>query len=117
MKTKEALKVIAEAIKNNTISDLRKSFIGPLKEAYGVSDLVFWKDKSNWFYCDYEFPKNWWGEQISKDSFDDLLLHLKWLHDGKGIVFFRSNKFESLKDLKEFILVNELSGLEVKNGR
>lgn len=117
MKINEALKTIADAVKNNTIYDLRQSLIKPLKETYGVSDLVFWKDRSNWFYCDYEFPKNWWGDQISKDDFDDLLLHLKWLHEGKGTVFFRSNKFESLKDLKQFILINELAGLEVKNGR
>ena len=112
MNIDEALITIAEAVKDNNIYDLKQALIKPLKKAYGVEDLIFWKDNSNWYYCGHKVPDKWNSHHITKDDFDDLLLHLRWLHEGKGTVFYQGQRFENLNDLKQEILIKKLADIK-----
>lgn len=123
MKVDEALNIISEAVRNGEIYNLKQALIKPLKKAYGVEELIFWKDNSNWFYCGFVGPnRSLWSSSLDKvDDFDDLLYYLKSLNEGKSSVFFEGRRYESLNDLRQEILIRKLAGIEDKelecNGR
>lgn len=103
-----ALQIVAEAFRDDKIN-LKSSLREAIKKAYGVEDLNFWSDNAGWFYCMLEGIDC--SDYYKKESFDEILIRLKSLQQNKGCVFFGRERFESLDDLKERVLIMKLSGL------
>jgi hypothetical protein len=115
MTINKALKTITEAVESGGIKDLKRALIKPLKEAYGVGSLAFWKDQAGWHYCGFKqltYRDRHDFHLLENDNLDDLLYLLKSLKNNQGTVFFGTTRFNSLDDLKQEMLIRKLSGIE-----